>query len=697
MWPFGLLARKIRGNVRYKLLALTALPVALVLPVALAGLTAWAALFTYKQLYIKANADLTIAHDIFERIQQDQLNKIARLGESYPFRSALATGDDATLGTLTAQLKTKGGFSFLRILPIDGERRTWRTRPLAGIQVLTARELAALDPVLATAPGPTDAPRYPDGVIEPRREQRGMLLRLRQPVIDPDGRLSAILDGGLLLNANHGFVAAIHDLVYRPGNLPPDSVGTVGVFLDDACIAAHAPQQAGPCAADRRVSEAIAHAVLDKGETRTDRTFVVDDWYISAYQPIVDVQGKRVGILHVGYLETPYRNALWQALGLMLLIILGLLGLYAILALRGAKSIFTPVEKMSQVVRATRHGRMLRVGQVQSQDELAELAHEFDNMLDRLERHATQMRQWTEQLEDRVDERTAELQRRNHALQRTIDVLRATRRKLVTAEKLAALGELTAGVAHEINNPTQVMLGNLDILIAELGDRLDPVRTEIDLVVEQVYRIQAIVEKLLQYARPGDYAGYLTEVDVNPVIHDTVALIQHLRNDRAFALVLRLEAQRAVAINRRELQQVLVNLLSNAVHALPDQGGEIVLASADWQELGVCISVSDNGCGMDADQCDHIFNPFYSTKREGEGSGLGLSVSYGLIRRYGGNITVSSTPGVGTCFSIWLRRQPEMSEDAETIAEQLHALEQHADPHEPAHPPGTGSSARQPR
>ena len=291
------------------------------------------------------------------------------------------------------------------------------------------------------------------------------------------------------------------------------------------------------------------------------------------------------------------------------------------------------------------------------------------------QRLADELDALAERLEDKVAERTTELQQRNDELQRTITVLRDTRRQLVMAEKLAALGELTAGVAHEINNPTQVMLGNLDVLMSELGDRLDPVRPEVDLVIEQIYRIQAIVEKLLKYARPGEYAGYLEQVDVNQVANETVSLVSHMRRQSTFDIALDLKASQPVTINAQELQQVLVNLISNAVHALPETGGEIRLSTRDWEGRGVRIDVADNGSGMSANQCSRIFNPFYSTKPEGMGTGLGLSVSYGLIRRYGGNIEVASKPGGGTVFTISLLTEPQLTEDAETIAEQLQTAE----------------------
>jgi len=661
-------------------------PVAVVVPLALFGLTSWSASFAYDQLYIKVNTDLAVAHDTFERIKRDELDYLLRLSESHRFRSAMAADDSAAVQVLIDQLIPRAGFSFIRVVE-PGAETDQPSEPTVGIEILGPDQLADIDPALARF---VELP-----IVETRRarpsqrtlEQRGMVIRARQPVYDDDGGLMAILDGGVLLNNNFDFVDQIRDLVYGPGSLPAGSIGTVTVFLDDVRISTNVPRVAGTRALGTRVSDEVVNAVLDQGQTWIDRAFVVNDWYISAYEPIIDVNGQRVGILYAGYLEAPFRTALWRALGLTVAILVLLLSLYIVVAIRTAKSIFRPLETMSQVVHGTRLGESLRVGPVESSDELAVLAGEFDGMLDRLESNATEMRRWAEQLEEKVEERTTELQQRNAELQRTITVLRETRRKLVTAEKLAALGELTAGVAHEINNPTQVMLGNLDVMSAQLDDALEPVRTEMDLVIEQVYRIQGIVEKLLKYARPSDYAGYLCEIDVNEVIQDTVGLVSHMRNTHPFRLELDLQATRLISINEQELQQVLVNLVSNAAHALPDIGGEIRISAHDWDNLGVKIIVVDNGSGMDADQCSQIFHPFYSTKREGEGTGLGLSVSYGLVRRYGGDITVASEPGRGTMFEVRLLVDPEVVDDIGSYEQQIYTLEKGQD-EEPANPNG---------
>jgi len=212
-------------------------------------------------------------------------------------------------------------------------------------------------------------------------------------------------------------------------------------------------------------------------------------------------------------------------------------------------------------------------------------------------------------------------------------------------------------------------------MVDELGAAAEPVRYEIDLIIEQIYRIRDIIDNLLQYARPSEYAGYLVNVDMNRLVQDTLKLVRHLKKEAWFELELDLQASLQVKINPQELQQVLVNLIVNAVHALPAEGGVIGISTREWETKGVVLQVVDNGCGMNEEQLGHIFNPFYSTKVEGEGSGLGLSVSYGLIRRYGGNLTVRSSPGGGSCFSVWLLVEPVMVEDEATITEQLQAIE----------------------
>ncbi|MDX9767754.1 MAG: cache domain-containing protein [Ectothiorhodospiraceae bacterium] len=685
-----------KSSVRYKLLALVFFPILLVMP-AVVGLSVWwVQRVGYEQLFIKVNTDLAVAHDVFNRLQQEYLDALGRLGDSYAFRTALDRQDWDALSVQIDTLRGTRGFSFLRLNDASGRplsatagkspglpdtpllREAADGRPVTGVEIFDGGALALAEAALAEQARLPIVPTPRARPTDRSHEERGMVMRMLYPVKAGDGRVVAILDGGLMLNRNFDFVDRIRDLIYGPGSLPVGSIGTVTLFLDDVRISTNVPLKPGERALGTMISDEVRRRVLERGETWIERAFVVNDWYISAYEPIVDAAGRRVGMLYAGFLERPFRQSMIRALQalLALFVMVGLLS--AVLAIRGAKSIFKPIELMSSVVRATRTGEEWRVGAVRSRDELGELAREFDGMLDLLRDQRAELQRWGDELEHKVEQRTAELVQRNRELQRTIDLLRQTRRQLVMSEKLAALGELTAGVAHEINNPAAVIMGNMDVIERELGPALAPVEREAKLIIEQTYRIREIVNKLLQYARPTEYAGYLEDVPVGEVVRDTLPLVQHLLRKGSIEVRLALDATLPVRINRQELQQVLVNLIVNAVHAMEGVDGVLEIRAEDWDTRGVVISVRDNGCGIAEEHLSRIFNPFFTTKKQGEGTGLGLSVSYSLVRRYGGNLTATSTPGAGSEFRIWLLSEPEFVDEEQTLIEQLGSTENEA-------------------
>ncbi|PVV16518.1 MAG: hypothetical protein B6D77_00905 [gamma proteobacterium symbiont of Ctena orbiculata] len=694
MKPLFRIIGAIRSSLRYKLLVLVLFPILLIMPIALGLAIYWGSQFSYEQLFIKVNTDLSVAEDNFHRLQEDYLNTLGRLAESHAFYTALESRSGQVVNQQLDELQRAAGFSYLHLLGVQGrhmflpygaaERRAHPSasllaalqgNPRVEIEIFSAEALDEQSPGLAKQIELSllDTPRARP--TQQRVEDRGMMIRALYPVKNSRGQVVAVLDGGVLLNANFKFVDTIRDLVYGPGSLPKGSIGTVTVFLNDVRITTNVPQSPNQRALGTRVSDEVRTQVLDHGEKWIDRAFVVNDWYISAYQPIIDVNGERVGMLYAGFLESPSRNALWQALGVLILLFLALMLFSSMLSISGAKSIFKPLEMMMAVVRATREGYTKRIGKISSMDEIGVLANEFDLLLDLLQERNLQVQQWADQLEEKVDERTAELKLKNEKLLTTIQILRETRAQLIAAEKLAALGELTAGVAHEINNPTAVMLGNLDLLVEELGSSAAPVQGEIDLIIEQIFRIKDIINNLLQYARPDQITEALSVIDVNEVIQHTLALVRYLRKQKQFEIRIDLKATRPIRLNPHELQQVLVNLFVNAVHALDKRTGIISLETEDWDEKGVVIKVEDNGVGIEEEQIDLIFNPFHTSKRVGEGTGLGLSVSYGLIKKYGGDITVSSGQGEGSLFSVWLLQEPDLVEEESALMEQLQSTQ----------------------
>jgi two-component system NtrC family sensor kinase len=398
-----------------------------------------------------------------------------------------------------------------------------------------------------------------------------------------------------------------------------------------------------------RVSSVVRSAVLDQGKVWLDSAFVVNDWYISAYEPIVDSYGKRVGMLYVGFLEKPFTQARYAILLTILIAFLVITTASVPIFLRWARAIFKPLERMTDTISKVESGDLgARTAISTTNDEIGRVAFHLDNLLDQLQERDRALRAWNEELNTRVDQRTRELQLANRQLE-------ATTKQLIVSEKLATIGEITAGVAHEINNPIAVMQGNLDVVRNLIGDRANLATTEFRLIDEQIHRISQIVTKLLQFAKPEEYAGYVERHAADNVLSDCLPLVRHLLNKADIKVIRSDRASRLVLMNRTELQQVIVNLVVNAIHAMPD-GGVLTLrsADADWDgKPGLSIEVSDTGIGMNADIVQKVFDPFFTTKRQ-QGTGLGLSISQKLVTRQGGKISAESEPGRGTTFTVWL-------------------------------------------
>lgn len=668
---------RINKNLRYKLLLLVLLPVFIVMPIVLSMAAYWSKNFSYDQLYMKVSTDLSVTHEIFHQQQKKHLSKLERIGESYSLRNSLYAKDYEALDFEINVLKEEGEFDYLHLLDLKGR---WLYEPphygftrskqtvlfnqaktsgaVSGVEIFSQQDLEREKDIDRTLMRLTlvDTPRAKP--VQHNVEDRGMMLRMVYPVRGPSNKIIALLDGGVLLNRNFNFVDHIRDIVYGPGSLIEGSLGTVTVFIDDVRITTNVQDESGERALGTRVSQEVRAQVLEQGETWINSAFVVNDWYISAYEPIYDVGGERVGILYVGFLETPFSQIIRNALLILFIFFIFVMLLSSWFAIRGAKSIFKPIEQMTSVVKGTHAGEQLRIGNVDTNDEIGVLARQFDSMLDQVEERNLQIVHAAELLEQKVEERTIELKTKNEALKNNIDLLNETRKQLVLAEKLASLGELTAGIAHEINNPTAVILGNMEVIISELDDKMSPVKVESDLIIEQVYRIRNIIESLLQYSRTSENTDYIGSINVNEIIEHALLLVKYEIETHHTNVTLDLNADVKIHIQKQELQQVLINLIVNAVQSSLDDDVKIHIETNNWDNKGVVIKIKDNGTGIDENELNRVFDPFYTTKQNG--TGLGLSVSFGLVQRYGGTISVENNLTSGTCFSIFLLADPQM-------------------------------------
>jgi len=457
---------------------------------------------------------------------------------------------------------------------------------------------------------------------------------------------SAVLIGGTLLNQNLNFIDTINDLVY-PGD--DGKTGTATLFLEDVRISTNVRLFENIRALGTRVSEAVYHRVLDQGRTWLNRAFVVNDWYISGYLPITDSQNQRIGMLYVGFLEKPFATLKTNIFLALITAFIVIIAISVPFFLWLARGIFSPLEKMDKTMRRVETGTLdARITNITSKDEIGQVAKHLNALLDQVQERDQKLRDWADTLNDQVDQRTEELRKTNQKLEQTY-------KQLVVSEKLASIGEITAGVAHEINNPVAVIQGNLDVMRMAMGKHSDQHATELDLIDAQVRRINSIVGKLLQFAKPGDFADSSQQLDVSTVLEDSIVLVQHSLNKSGIKLIRDYQDAPMVLIDNGELQQVLVNLLLNAIQAMPD-GGRLTLEAKPGDNdgrAGTVIGISDTGAGISARQLEQIFDPFFTTKL-GKGTGLGLSISQSLIQRAGGIITAKSEIRQGAQFLVWL-------------------------------------------
>ena len=314
------------------------------------------------------------------------------------------------------------------------------------------------------------------------------------------------------------------------------------------------------------------------------------------------------------------------------------------------RNISRPIELLIERIRNVGIGPWDRRVPVEGNNEISLLAREFNQMCERLQDLYASLAR--EKL-DRV----------------------GLERNLRQSEKLASVGQLAAGLAHEIGTPLNIIGGRADFLLrrqrsaAEISDNLQTIHSQID-------RIAGIVRQLLEFSRRREPA--IRAVELKPLIEKIASLLEHKIAERKVSVDYQIPAGLpCIAGDPDQLQQVFLNLFLNALHALPPNGqiriraklvenGAVSIPVEDAQR-GLQVEFEDNGTGIPAHQIGQVFDPFFTTKDVGEGTGLGLSVSYGIIKDHGGEIRVDSQVGQFTRFTIFLPSQLDLSAKPEAV------------------------------
>lgn len=571
-----------------------------------------------------------VSADAVVRRERTHLTDLRLLVFTEGVPAALAIGDGEALHELLLPLMLNGAMEVVAAVDRQGQELLTLARdPLSG-EVLTTRgtDFSGWPLVARVLQGQTDAQGDKHvGLVE---TARGVYLFTSAPVRDGAGRLVGVMLRGSNLEA---LLAEIKG----------QALADLAVFDDaGALLAATLPEpDEGFAALQPSAQDLAADAPAGTRDLTMNRRA-----YQAIYAPLV-VRQQPVGLLAVvlpsHYLvstEATSRNtfSLMFTLATAAVIVLGY---------RLSQSIARPILRLREISQAVAAGDLDQRSGLAGADEIAELASAFDGMTLRLrERTAEAARLYAETL------------RRNQELAEINSRLQTAQQQLVQSEKLAAVGQLTAGIVHDVKNPLAVIKGLAEELREDpaLGES---VRAQLGVIRENAARANTIVTDLLTFARQS--APQMARADLRSSVEAALRLTEYLARKGGVRVLSDLPARAVLATyDPQQIEQVLINLIQNAVQAMP-RGGTLRVALSQAGRA-VALAVSDTGVGIPPENLGRVFDPFFTTKPAAEGTGLGLSVSYGIVSAHGGRITVESAVGRGTTFTVLLPAAPSRGE-----------------------------------
>jgi two-component system NtrC family sensor kinase len=614
-----------------------------------------------KQAQDKVRLDLNTAREVYNEEAEAIRTKIRLTATRFFIKDALYIGDIDRIRRELQVIRREESLDVLALTdshgdvlvrahnqPMSGDRPLDEVvnsviaskEPVVATEVVSEHELEVMGTELALranislVPTPKARPR------EEVEERAGMFIKAGAPVFDYTGNFIGVLYGGNLLNRSYDIVDRVKNIVYMGETYRGRDIGTATIFLGDTRISTNVMDVNGNRAIGTRVSREVYEQVVVNGVPWVGRAFVVNAWYMTAYEPIKNSSGEIIGMLYVGMLEAPYidlRNRVvvtFWGIAALTVILLSVIAYYT------TANIVRPVKVLAQATEKVAGGDMSHRVQINTKDEIGLLADSFNQMTAALQKATDGYRSLTRTLEEKVDEKTKELQ--------------ATQDFLIQSEKLASLGKLAAGVAHEINNPLTSILLNSHLLLEQLKND-EASREKLKLVIDETTRCSSIVSGLLEFARQTPPEK--TVVDINKIIESTLLIMDTQAMVHKVRLITDLDdTLPLIGVDVNKIKQVFTNLILNALDAMPDGG--VLKIESQLSEDSSCVEVAfeDNGKGIPKENLRKIFDPFFSTKGI-KGTGLGLSISYGIVQQHGGTIDVESNVGRGTRITICLPLQ----------------------------------------
>ncbi len=447
-----------------------------------------------------------------------------------------------------------------------------------------------------------DTPQAAEQLFDPREGTAGLALFGITPILDPEQHVKGMVIAFHIFNNDFTLVDQIKEVA---------GIDTVTIFMGDLRVSTNVMTAEGIRAVGTRLSKEVGDIVLLQGREYVGTAFVVDQDYITRYEPLYDQSHQIVGILYVGVRQASYLrliNAFDQRTTMVAFLTILMTFL---LATPVSRFITQPLKELRGLVKASRRvagGDLDARAPVAAGGEVGLVAESFNIML---------------------------------------DTLQATQDQLLHSEKLASLGQLAAGVAHELNNPLATILLYAETMQRECKEDV-PTQADLKMIVNETRRCKRIVSDLLNFARQNQVIAQLT--DLHGIIRELIELIS--RQDSKVTFKTELDPHLPVIeADPSQLRQVFLNLITNAIEAMPE-GGTLTLRTRDEHNQTVTVEVQDTGIGIPDENLGRLFIPFFTTKPIGKGTGLGLAIAYGIVKMHRGQITARSKVGEGATFTI---------------------------------------------
>jgi two-component system NtrC family sensor kinase len=495
-------------------------------------------------------------------------------------------------------------------------------RIVSATEILTEKQLRMESPELAERAYMRLIPTPKGKPTDRTEETSGMMIMAAGPILGDNGELLGILYGGRLLNRDNTLVDKIKHTVYQGELYQGMETGTATIFLGDLRISTNVRTENGDRAIGTRVSAEVSDRVLTGGGRWVERAFVVNDWYVTAYEPIRDVSGEIVGMLYVGMLEKKFTDMERKVLLTFLGISLGGILLSVVVCYFLSRTLTKPVEEL--VIAAQNLARGDLKQRVRPETPVREL----------------------EALDNAFNVMAASIEERDEQLRRR------AQNEIMESKKLAMIGQLASGVAHEINNPLGGILLFSHLLLRKAPEE-GPERENLERIAREAERCQKVVRGLLDFA--GQREPTTEQLDVNNVVEKAISLLENQSLFHNIEIVKQLQqGMPRICADESQIEQVFVNIVMNAAEAMEGHGSLKINTNQTATGNGVAISFSDTGPGISEEDLQQLFQPFFTTKEVGYGTGLGLSISHGIIERHGGTIKAVSSLGKGSTFIVTL-------------------------------------------